>query len=86
MKISIAPAACPGKFPQGIVGAFYIFFFRGKEVRQGEMQMATPAAYGSNSINVPEGFRSQFNQSVPLPFPAQVGRGRGWGISLACFL
>ena len=58
MKISIAPAACPGKFPQGIVGAFYsfFFFFLGKKVRQGEMQMATPAAYSSNSINVPEGF------------------------------
>lgn len=60
MKISIAPAACPGKFPPGIVGAFLIFFFfflrRGKKVRQGEMQMATPAASGSNSIDVPEGF------------------------------
>lgn len=57
MKISIAPAACPGKFPQGIVDAFlFLFFFWGKKVRQGEMQMATPAAYSSNSINVPEGF------------------------------
>lgn len=57
MKISIAPAACPGKFPQGIVGAFYFFFFfEGKKVRQGEMQMATPAAYSSNAINAPEGF------------------------------
>ena len=61
MKISIAPAACPGKFPPGIVGAFlkkFFFFFlrRGKKVRQGEMQMVTPAASGSNSIDVPEGF------------------------------
>ena len=63
MKISIAPAACPGKFPPGIVGAFlkiffffFFFFEEGKKVRQGEMQMATPAASGSNSIDVPEGF------------------------------
>lgn len=56
MKISIAPAACPGKFPQGVVGALKNFLKgKKKEVRQGEMQMATPAAYSSNCINVPEG-------------------------------
>jgi len=39
MKISIAPAACPGKFPPGIVGAFlkkfFFFFEEGKKSETG---------------------------------------------------
>ena len=84
MKISIAPAACPGKFPPGIVGAFlkifffFFFFEEGKKVRQGEMQMATPAASGSNSIDVPEGFAGA-GQSIWASIPSMSVVREGLG-------
>lgn len=50
------------------------------------MQMATPAAYSSNSINVPEGFAEAIQSIWAAPIPSTSGEGGARGVSLASFL
>lgn len=49
------------------------------------MQMATPAAYGSNSINVPEGFTESIQSGCAAPIPSTSGVREGLGHFISLF-
>ena len=87
IKETIKPTTCPGQIPDSTVVAFFIifFFFFGASPSTGEMQMATPAVYSSNSINVPERLAEAIQSIWAASMPSTSGVREGLGNIISLF-